>query len=355
MTKPFPNNHYASFWTWFQENAPAFHQVVKTGGNIEQDFFNQLAPQLHQVKGGIYFLTGMAGDDTVELVFTPDGIIKNIVFAEELVNAAPAIPGWKFTALKPSIPIEHLRLDMAGYTFDSNTLFFYANDHDEYPDEIDITLVHTAYSEKDKDTILNGVYIFLDNYLGEYHFITTIDNLTLAGKTGDEKDLVPIAKLKDFLTWREKEFVEKYGHIRHNSENDNYASMEAELEGGIPLLAIVNTSLLEWDGKASHPWILKVMVSFDGKDNDGFPDKETYAMIQELEDELTAQLNETDGYLFIATETADNTREICYACHEFRKPSKTAHALIQKYAGKLDLDYEMYKDKYWQSFEKYRQ
>ena len=37
------------------------------------------------------------------------------------------------------------------------------------------------------------------------------------------KELIPISKLKDFLTWREKEFIEKYEGTRHNTENDSYA------------------------------------------------------------------------------------------------------------------------------------
>jgi hypothetical protein len=50
-----------------------------------------------------FFLTGMYNDDTVELVLTADGAVKNIVFVEELVNSAPKIEGWKFTALKPAL------------------------------------------------------------------------------------------------------------------------------------------------------------------------------------------------------------------------------------------------------------
>jgi hypothetical protein len=34
----------------------------------------------------------------------------------------------------------------------------------EYPDEIDITIVHKDFNEENKTTITSGTFIFLDNY-----------------------------------------------------------------------------------------------------------------------------------------------------------------------------------------------
>ena len=62
---------------------------------------------------------------------------------------------------------------------------------------------------------LNGVYMFLDIFLGELNVITSIDNINVASKRNFDQDLIPIHKLKDFLIWREKEFIEKYSEIYH--------------------------------------------------------------------------------------------------------------------------------------------
>src|SRR6185436_17614517 len=211
---------YEDFWNWFQKNEKEFYKVVKQKGNIEKDFFNKLSPKLNELKEGFYYLTGMLEENTAELVLTPDGNIKNIVFVEELINAAPDLPGWKFTALKPAEYIENVRIDMAGYVFDSDSLFFYSNDFRDYPDEIDITVVHRDFKEEDKTTITNGTCIFLDSFIGELNFATTIDNLTVIGKNDAQQELVPIEKLKNFLIWRQKEFMEKYEGVRLNTEND---------------------------------------------------------------------------------------------------------------------------------------
>jgi len=65
--------------------------------------------------------------------------------------------------------------------------------------------------------ILYGIYIFLDNYLGELDFLNNIDNLKVINKKEAEKELVSIGKLKDFLIWRQKEFIEKYEGVWYNT------------------------------------------------------------------------------------------------------------------------------------------
>jgi len=344
---------YKDFWNWFKKNEKNFFKVLKEEGNVEKEFFNKLSPKLDELKDGFYFLAGMYNDNTVELVITADGTIKKIVFVEELVDSAPDIERWKFTALKPALNIKDVNIEMAGYSFDDGTLSFYSNEYPDYPDEIDITIMHNDLDDENRSTITNGTYIFLDNYLGELNFATTIDNLTVIGKNEAQKELVPIDKLKDFLIWREKEFIEKYEGTRHNTDNDNYSMLRAELDNGNPLLAIINTDLLEWDSKASHPWILNLEIKFDGENNNGMPDEETYKLLDEIEEEVLKELKDSDGYLNIGRQTADNVREIYFACKDFRKASKVLYQIEQKYSIRLDLTYDIYKDKYWQSFNRF--
>lgn len=345
-----PIHSYDEFWNSFDRNAKVFHKVVKGKGNIEKNFFDKLSPKLNELKDGFSYLTGMCDDDTAELVITADGTIKNIVFVEELIQAAPKIDGWKFTALKPALNIKNVSIKMAGYKFNGENLNFYAIDRSGYPDKIDITIVHDDYTEENKSTITNGVYIFLDNYLGELDFAVTIDDLKVIGRNKTEKELIPIEKLKDYLNWRQKEFVEKYEGVRHNTEDDQYSIIEAELEGGNTLIAVINTDLLHWDSKASHPWILSVEIPYDGSNNNGMPGKETYQLLGDIEETISAELEDFEGYLNIGRQTAKNARKIYFACKDFRKPSKVIHNIRSNYAKQVEISYNVYKDKYWQSF-----
>ncbi len=348
--KEAPIQSYNDFWNWFSANEKAFFKTVQSGENIHQGFFDKLAPKLDEIHEGIYFLTGMFDDHTAELVLTPDGAIRNIYAIEELVANVPKIDGWKFTALKPASDVNNIGITYQDFEFSKENLKFYPHVHGDYPDEIDLVIVYDHFVEEKKSNIANGVYIFLDNYLGELHSVTLIDNLVVAGPEQTSEELIPIEKLKDYLIWREKEFVEKYEGTRHNTENDSYANFEGKKQDGSIVLALINTTIIEWDKKASHPWVFIVGIPFDDCDNGGLPDEKTYKLLEEIEEEIIYSLPDSEGYLNVGRETANNKREIFFTCKDFRKPSKIADELIKKYSGVFEISYEIYKDKYWQSF-----
>lgn len=352
--KEAPINSYQDFWTWFQENERAFFKVVKTGANIEEGFFDKLSSKLGELREGYFFLTGMFDDNTAELILTADGNVKNIVFVEELVAAAPIIQGWKFTALKPPSENGDFSIKMGDYEYSTENIFFYSNDNPELPDEIDISVVYQGFQEKDKDLIGNGVLIYLDNFIGELNLVSVIDNINIIGENEAEKPLIPIEKLNDFLVWRQKEFLEKYEGTRYDTENDDYVAMEGELKNGDPIIAIVNASLLDWDAKASHPWLLTVEIKYDGKKNSGLPEEETMLSLDKIEDDISTELKDYDGFLPIGRQTGGNLRTIYFACKDFRKPSKVVHEVVAKYGNSHKLEFDIYKDKYWQSFERFR-
>ncbi|HEX5153154.1 MAG TPA: DUF695 domain-containing protein [Parafilimonas sp.] len=344
---------YDDFWRWFQKNQKEFFRVVKNRKGIEEKFFDKLSPKLAELKDGYFYLTGMYDDNTVELVLTADGNTKNIVFVEELVDAAPKIDGWKFTALKPALDIKDVSIEMGGYKFNNQNLSFYANELPEYPDEIDVVIVHNDFTEENKKQILNGIYIFLDNYLGELDFLNDIDNLTAVSKKEAQRELIPIEKLKDFLTWRQKEFIEKYEGARYNTEKDTYSILEAELESGNFLIAVINTELLNWASKASHPWIAVLTLKYDGRNNNGMPDQQDYKLLAKIEEDMMQELKDSDGYLNIGRQTTKGERDIYFACKDFRKPSKIFFKIQQRYSNSFEIEYDIYKDKYWQSFERF--
>ena len=204
-----PIHTYEDFWNWFQLHQKKFHKIVNKGDNLQSDFFDKLAPKLNELNDGFWYLAGMYDDKKAELIITPDGVVENIVFVEELVKCAPKLNNWKFTALKPSLDIDNATVEMNDYDFGINTLSFYPTEDKNYPDEINIKVIHKDFNTEDKSTLLNGVFIFLDNYLGELKTVTLIDELEVIGKDQASKELIPISKLKDYLIWREKEFVEK--------------------------------------------------------------------------------------------------------------------------------------------------
>jgi hypothetical protein len=346
-----PITTYDQFWDWFQKHESKFFKVVKSNGDIDKDFFEKISPKLKELKEGLWYLTGMDDDNTAELVLTADGEVSNIVFIEELVAAAPAIKGWKFTALKPALDIRDVSIGMAGFEFAADKLQFYTNDNPGYPDEIDITVIHQDHTEENHQTIFNGVLIFLDNFLGELDFAVTIDRVIVTGPANAQQELIPITKLPDYLNWRQKEFVEKYEALGNDYPEEAFSVLEAELANGNLSLAVVNTNLLQWDKKASHPWMLVVTVQFEGRKEDGMPDQEMFELLNTIEEDLLAEIEQEEGIVYIGRQTESGEREVYLACKDFRRPSKIAYALQLKYSKRVPISYDLYKDKYWRSVE----
>jgi hypothetical protein len=181
--------------------------------------------------------------------------------------------------------------------------------------------------------------------------ITQIDNIDFTEKPADT-ELIPIEKLNDYLLWREKEFVEKYDETTYDASHDEFSVYEAEDKDHFLILAVMNHHLLTWENKASHPWMLTVEVKFSG-DRNGMPDKHTYELMNKLEDDLLASLSDKDGYLYLGRETYKNERDIYIACKEFRKVSLIAYGILKTYEGRLNVNYSIFKDKYWRVLDRF--
>jgi hypothetical protein len=350
--KSVPIRSYEDFWNWFQLHEKSFHRVVKQEGDIDKYFFSKIGPKLDELRDGFWYVTGMSDEETVELIITADGAVKNIVFAEELIQAAPKLPGWKFTALKPSLNLDDVSIEMEGIRYTKDNLHFYPNEDDQYPDEISITVIHDEYKEGEDD-MLTGVFIFLDNYLGELDFANTIDSILFSSKSSANKELIPIGKLKDYLIWREKEFVEKYEATIFDSSLDSYSVYEASLENEGVLIAVLNSALLSWESKASHPWIVTVNIPYDGKRNNGLPEDSMMELLESIESEITRRFEPEIGILYIGRQSAKNMRSIYFACREFRIPSKILSVVQQEFLPETEIQYEINKDKYWQTFNRF--
>lgn len=335
------------FWGWFSRHAAEFHRIVKNEEQVDGVFLEKLMPKLQNINTQFYCLTGMFDNETAELVITADGDIKSFVFVEELVASAPPIAGWKFTALKPPTDIGSFSLNMKDYKFDNSNIRFCYNDNADYPDEIDISLLCDHYTEENKESVTHGCLLFVENSLGELNMATLIDNVTVAADC--PRDPIPIGKLGDFLVWREKELVEKYEGARHDTNKDTYSIMEAKDKDDRPLVAVINQDILEWEAKASHPWMMAIEIVFNGAGRNGMPDTSASEAMSRFEDELASQLPDHEGYLYLGRETYNGKRTIFFACKEFRRVSKVTAMLIARYRGRLAISYDIYKDKYWMS------
>ena len=92
---------------------------------------------------------------------------------------------------------------------------------------------------------------------------------------------------------------------------------------------------------------------YDGSKNNGMPNESDYKLLEKIEEEIKLKLKDSEEYLNIGRQTAKGERDIYFACKDFRKPSKIFFKIQQKYSSSFEIEYDIYKDKYWQSFKRF--
>lgn len=342
------------FWNWFAAHAKDFRDILRAQRLVEKKFFRKLAQKMDEAGHAFSFMAGMCDAETAELIITADGDLTKIPLVEDFIAEAPAVEGWKFTALKQGMNSKDILMEMEGYRFNAENISFYEKADVLYPDEVAIAVVHNDLSEYNAQVVMAGTCIFLENYLGELAFRTQVDDMEIMRPQDAVKELIPISKLAGFLSWRQKELAGQYDVVIENTENDEHVMVEAESEAGAKLIAVVNNRLLSWDQKPSHPWIFVVAIEYSNPQKNGLPPKEAYQLLSDIQQQFMNELKDSDGYLNIGRQSAEGNREIYFACKEFRKPVRIAQKICKQYEGKQKINFLIYKDKYWRSFERFR-
>ena len=74
----------------------------------------------------------------------------------------------------------------------------------------------------------------------------------------------------------------------------------------------------------------------------------------QIEERILQELIDKEGYLYIGRQTGDSERDIYFACKDFRKPSKVFFKMQKDNNNRFEIEYDIYKDKYWRSFERFK-
>ena len=343
-----------TFWAWFQTQAAAFHHAVITQEKIDTDFFDPLSASLDRMHEGIYFLAGEAEAGVAELILTADGVYRNFAFIEDLVAAAPKLPAWRFVALKPACAIDGFGINMSGLVYSDDTLHFYVREDAKCPQVVDVVMVHNDATATEEQ-LTSGVYVYLDNLLGEWVAVTQIDQMQIINQQQlpANQALQPMAELAPYLHGRHEAWQKAYGGVYYNSDQDKFASFEGEADNGQLIVGIIDSTLLAWPHKPSHPWMLTLRIAYDGSGLNGMPSKQIYQRMEAFEDALMAELPEHEGYLNVGRETGDDIRFIYFACKQFVQATRVLERLMPQFSQEMDISYDVFQDKYWQSLQRF--
>lgn len=339
------------FWDWFTKNEKKFYEVVKTGKNVEKNLFNVLSPQAKKLRDGYYFIAEAKDNGIAELTVTVNGNTENIVFAEDLVKDAPKLDNWSFVALK-SEENDDYEVSLEGRKYNVNKIFFYSNDNPDFPHDVDITFVYNDPSIKNREVVIEGIDMFIDDYLGEMKFATMMDSFNVVALEKAEKELIPVSELKTYLDKREADFQELFKNNDSQVAPEQCKAFEIFAQDGFPVRILLNLPVVNWNKKNSYPWISTLKIQFSGLAN-GLPDQDDYEILNAIDDEMKEILKPENGHLYVGRETYSNVREVYFASKDFRDAARVFDQIINKYGEEYIFDTSIVKDKHWKTFAKY--
>jgi hypothetical protein len=186
------SNDAAKFWLWFEERCDDFRFFREMEQDEIVEVFDALTDRLHMYCTSLYFEMRIDEYNEGELVITANCDHDFFDDAEYLVEKAPVLEHWKFTALiQPDVnggTIEYEDLELS-----AAEMWFSAVEDRDIPEKLNI-IVHVLNYDNMKlnENLDDAVFVLLQSLLGERAFAENINVYTVGDMPDDpEEDQYP--------------------------------------------------------------------------------------------------------------------------------------------------------------------
>ena len=197
-----------TFWNWFQDNNQNIKNVFNETPKNQKHIFFWLNKHLHYYCKEIDFIIAFPKKptDKSELIITANGNPTYFKQVTDLVDNAPKLRTWKFTAfIQPKENIEKIieGLDnpyiFPEITIKTSEIKFLPLGYDEESKKIDITVYLKNYNiHCDTRTWEQALYIIMQDLLGEKMLFQSINFVQLA-QMPDKEELIELYDLQFFI------------------------------------------------------------------------------------------------------------------------------------------------------------
>ena len=194
------------FWNWFKANNARFQNLndPELSDDAKEELLNEFLEHLYKYCDGLYFEIGGEHGKEQELIITADGDTEYFHKVEELIDAAPAIDNWIYTALiQPGdLPQTTIYEDVELMPFE---IYFLPLDNKNQPKSIGLRVCLPNYElVKDSEWLTAAVYKVLDHVLGEKVFALDIDYIEIKDlpDNPEEKGMMELEDLPRFIKWK---------------------------------------------------------------------------------------------------------------------------------------------------------
>ncbi|MCR6719679.1 MAG: hypothetical protein NVV59_05150 [Chitinophagaceae bacterium] len=158
------------FWTWFQLNEKRLSQYESN----PEAYFGEIHQQLQKIAPGLAIEGAPAKDGIRNITITADGNEELFYVVQDIVNKAPALPGWRFIAFRQRVPAsaaESLSIKVGKLELSVKDMkFFPIIDKDT----LDVIIYAKGINDDNYLDVAYHSLILLDNLLGEYDCVMKV-------------------------------------------------------------------------------------------------------------------------------------------------------------------------------------
>lgn len=189
------------FWKWFSNNQDKLYNADVQGHEMQNLFFDEISAELRKINPDLVFeFSPVQENGKKEFTISADGLKELFPIVISLVDKAPKIEQWKFTAFRQRIPGDGIAVKFQDFNIGYSDLFFRYTEENE---KLGIELNIRHYTGEPQ--MQNGIYILLDSLLGEYDVVKAIDWIDWVKLNElDIENLAPITDLRILIDQRKE-------------------------------------------------------------------------------------------------------------------------------------------------------
>lgn len=200
------------FWNWFNSNQKNLSQINAPDLEDEKktEILDGLLGALHAYCDQLYFDIGGLPGETLELIITAEGNVDYFEEVEALIDEAPELENWQFTAFMPPRDLNYTSV-FEDVELKPLEMWFLPLDNKNAPKSIGLRICLPNYElVNDSEWLENAVYKVMDTALGEKAFTLDVDYIEIKGMPHgkpEDQGLIELKDLAPFVKWKKKKLA----------------------------------------------------------------------------------------------------------------------------------------------------
>lgn len=198
-----------TFWNWFQDNNQTIQNLISETPENQKHISFWISKNLSYYCKEIDFIIVFPKqpNNKTELIITANGNPEYFNQVIDLVDNAPHLKNWKFTAFIQ--PIERIDKIINGFdepyifqeiTLKASELKFLTLDYDEKTQKFDIIVFLKNYNLYcDTKTLQQAIFIIMQDILGENSLFQNINFVQLAQIPDNDEELIHLYDFQMFI------------------------------------------------------------------------------------------------------------------------------------------------------------